>query len=180
MASPRSSSRAQASRLGAKIRLLRRQEGLSQVQLAERLGVSPSYLNLIEANKRPLTAPVLLRLAQSFQLDLRALAPDEDLRLGEDLLEAFGDPLFADQDLLASEVRELPTSSPGLARAVFRLYQAYRTAQQGLAALSERLSDGQGFRGEDPRIGLGKGPGPLDAGLLGVGHGFTVLDEVKN
>lgn len=152
MASPRSSSRAQASRLGAKIRLLRRQEGLSQVQLAERLGVSPSYLNLIEANKRPLTAPVLLRLAQSFNLDLRALAPDEDLRLGEDLLEAFGDPLFADLDLLASEVRELPTASPGMARAVFRLYQAYRTAQQGLAALSERLSDGQGFDPDATRM----------------------------
>ena len=52
-----------AARLGAKIRQLRRQESLSQVQLAERLAISPSYLNLIEANKRPLTAPLLIRLA---------------------------------------------------------------------------------------------------------------------
>lgn len=139
-------------RLGAKIRLLRRQEGLSQVQLAERLGMSPSYLNLIEANKRPLTAPVLLRLAQAFNLDLRSLAPDADLRLGEDLMEAFGDPLFADQDLLASEVRELPQSSPTLAQAVFRLYQAYRTAQQGVQALSERLSLDQAFDPDATRM----------------------------
>ena len=141
-----------STRLGAKIRLLRRQEGLSQVQLAERLGMSPSYLNLIEANKRPLTAQVLLRLAQSFNLDLRALAPDEDQRLGEDLMEAFGDPLFADYDLLASEVRELPQNSPSVARAVFRLYQAYLTAQQGVLTLSERLSDGQGFDPDATRM----------------------------
>lgn len=139
-------------RLGAKIRLFRRQEGLSQVQLADRLGMSPSYLNLIEANKRPLTAQVLLRMAQTFNLDLRTLAPDEDQRLGEDLMEAFGDPLFADLDLLASEVRELPTSSPTLARAVFRLYQAYRTAQQGVQTLSERLSEGQGFDPDATRM----------------------------
>ena len=76
-----------AARLGAKIRLLRRQEGLSQVQLAEALGISPSYLNLIEGNKRPLTAPLLIRLAQQFKLDLKALAPDEDHRLSDDLMD---------------------------------------------------------------------------------------------
>ena len=95
---------------------------------------------------------MLLRLAQAFNLDLRSLAPDADLRLGEDLMEAFGDPLFADQDLLASEVRELPQSSPTLAQAVFRLYQAYRTAQQGVQALSERLSLDQGFDPDATRI----------------------------
>jgi len=134
-----------AARLGAKLRLLRRQEGLSQVQLAERLAISPSYLNLIEANKRPLTAPLLLRLAQSFQLDLRTFAPEEDLRLSEDLLEAFGDPLFEDQDLPAQEVRDLAQNHPALSRAVFRLYQAYQATRAGLDTLSDRFSDGQGF-----------------------------------
>ena len=45
--------------LGAKLRALRRRENLTQVQLAERLEISPSYLNLIENNRRPLTAPIL-------------------------------------------------------------------------------------------------------------------------
>ncbi|HEY8041425.1 MAG TPA: helix-turn-helix transcriptional regulator, partial [Polyangiaceae bacterium] len=38
-------------RLGAKVRSLRRRENLTQVQMAERLGISPSYLNLIESNR---------------------------------------------------------------------------------------------------------------------------------
>ncbi|MBI4913622.1 MAG: DUF2083 domain-containing protein [Acidobacteria bacterium] len=143
---------AKGAKLGARVRLLRRQEGLSQVQMAERLEVSPSYLNLIEANKRPLTAPLLLRLASAFQLDLRSLAPEENLRLSEDLMEAFGDPLFEAQDLPAAEVRDLAQNSPSLAGAVFRLYQAYRAARQGLDSLSERFSDGQGFDPDATRL----------------------------
>ena len=134
-----------AARLGAKLRLLRRQEGLSQVQLAERLGISPSYLNLIEANKRPLTAPLLLRLAQAFQLDLRAFAPEDDLRRAEDLMEAFGDPLFEPLDLPAQEVRDLAQNHPALAQAVFKLYQAYQATKSGLDTLSERFEEVQGF-----------------------------------
>ena len=80
--------------LGAKLRALRRRENLTQVDLAERLGISASYLNLIENNRRPLTAPLLIRLAQIFQLDLHAFATSDDSRLVADLLEAFGDPIF--------------------------------------------------------------------------------------
>ena len=49
--------------LGAKVRALRRRAQVTQVQLASQLGISPSYLNLIEQNRRPLTAPLLLKLA---------------------------------------------------------------------------------------------------------------------
>ncbi|WP_243317467.1 helix-turn-helix domain-containing protein [Geothrix paludis] len=141
-----------AARLGAKIRLLRRQEGLSQVQLAEALGISPSYLNLIEGNKRPLTAPLLIRLAQQFHLDLRALAPDEDQRLSDDLMEAFGDPLFESLGLQAQDVRELVQNSPTLARGVFELYRAYQHSQDSLDTLADKLSDGQGFDPEATRL----------------------------
>ena len=70
----------EAPRLGAKVRALRRREALSQVQLAERLGISPSYLNLIESNRRPLPAPLLIKLAQLFGVDLHTFGADEDAR----------------------------------------------------------------------------------------------------
>ncbi len=141
-----------AARLGAKIRLLRRQEGLNQVQLAAALGISPSYLNLIEGNKRPLTAPLLIRLAQQFKLDLKALAPEEDQRLSEDLMEAFGDPFFESMGLQAQDVRELVQNSPDLARGVFELYRAFQHAQGSLGTLASKLSDGQGFDPEATRL----------------------------
>jgi predicted transcriptional regulator/DNA-binding XRE family transcriptional regulator len=134
-----------APKLGAKVRALRRQEGLSQVQMAERLSISASYLNLIEANKRPLTANLLIQLAHAFKVDLKTFAPEEDLRLSEDLMEAFGDPLFEALELPASEVRDLTQACPFLARAVFLLYQSYREARRLNETLSDRLSDGQGL-----------------------------------
>ena len=64
------------SRMGAKVRALRRRQSLSQAKLAEMLGISASYLNLIEHDRRPLSAPLLIKLAQAFQLDLTAFAPE--------------------------------------------------------------------------------------------------------
>ena len=44
------------SMLGGKIRALRRRQRMTQADLARGLGISPSYLNLIEHNRRAITA----------------------------------------------------------------------------------------------------------------------------
>src|SRR5262249_38318121 len=111
--------------LGAKLRALRRRENLTQNELAERLGISASYLNLIENNRRPLTAPLLIRLAQTFQLDLQSFAASDEARLVADLHEAFGDPLFDSHGLTNADLRELAVTSPNVARAMITLYRAY-------------------------------------------------------
>src|SRR5262245_33893144 len=111
--------------LGKKVRSLRTSAGLSQAALAERLQVSPSYLNLIEHDRRPLTAPLLIRLAQVLDLDLRAIASEEGARIAADLLEVFADPLFEGSVPSQGELRELAVSNPELARAVVHLHHAY-------------------------------------------------------
>ncbi len=115
-----------APKLGSKIRALRRRENLTQFQLSERLGISPSYLNLIEHNRRPLPAQLLIQLAQLFNLDLAAFATDDDAQVVADLLEAFGDPMFEGFELTSGDVRELAQSSPQVAKAVLQLYQSFR------------------------------------------------------
>src|ERR1700744_4912122 len=60
--------------LGHKVRRLRRTSGLTQLQMAEQLGISPSYLNLLEHNQRPVTTALLLRLVQNFRIDLQRFA----------------------------------------------------------------------------------------------------------
>lgn len=130
-------------RFGAKVRALRRREGLSQVQLADKIGISPSYLNLIENNRRPLPANLLIKLAQLFAVDVHSFATDEDARLVSDLTEAFADPLFEEQDLTSVDVREMATASPSAARAVLSLYRAYQAARATTDDLSSRLSDGE-------------------------------------
>ena len=129
-------------RLGLKVRALRRRENLSQVQLAERLGISPSYLNLIEYNRRPLPAALLIKLAQLFQIDVQSLAADDQRQIVADLLEVFGDDLFDGQELTQGDVRELVATSPSVARAVLSLYQAYQNARQSADSLAAQVAAG--------------------------------------
>ena len=129
---------------GSRVRALRRREGITQADLAKRLGVSASYINLIENNRRPLSANLLLRLAKEFKLDLADFSSGDDRRLNADLIEAFGDPLLADQTIAKSEIVELATSMPDIARAMLVLYRGYRASRDSADSLAEHLSDGTG------------------------------------
>lgn len=137
--------------IGAKIRGLRRRGNLTQVQLAGRLGISPSYLNLIEQNRRPLSAALLLKLADLFQLDLKTFSSDHEARLVSDLLEVFGDSLFEDHDITAQEVRELASVSPAMARGVLTLYRGYRAARESADTIASRL-EGADIASIDARL----------------------------
>src|SRR3546814_15448639 len=101
-----------AVRIGAKLRRLRRARGMTQAQLAERLGISSSYLNLIEHDRRNITVPLLLRLSELFGLALADLAEDDEGQLLDDLMEVFGDELFEDIDLTNTQIPELVGARP--------------------------------------------------------------------
>src|SRR5690349_14329521 len=92
--------------VGPRFRRIRRQLGLSQTQMAEGLGVSPSYVNLIERNQRPVSAQILLRLAETYDLDLRDLAAGEDDRAFAELNEIIADPIFRALELPKQELRD--------------------------------------------------------------------------
>ncbi|MDP6109103.1 MAG: helix-turn-helix transcriptional regulator, partial [Rhodospirillales bacterium] len=65
--------RAQKVFAGTRIRRLRRELNLTQVQMADDLGISTSYLNLVERNQRPLSAQLVLRLADAYDINLKEL-----------------------------------------------------------------------------------------------------------
>lgn len=112
--------------LGSRVRAVRRREGLTQVQLAERLGISPSYLNLIEHGNRALPAGLLIDLARQLKLDLVSFAPDAEVQLEAEVREALADPLFDEHGLVGADVKDLVTGHPLIARALVTLYHSYR------------------------------------------------------
>ncbi len=111
--------------LGGRLGRLRRELNLSQTRMAQDLGVSPSYLNHLERNQRPVTAQVLLRLAQAYDLDMRAFAGDADPGGEADLQEVLADPMFKDLQIPRHEIAQLREQSPSAADAMVRLYRAY-------------------------------------------------------
>jgi predicted transcriptional regulator/DNA-binding XRE family transcriptional regulator len=138
---PGAGRRAAAPRLGKRLRALRQQAGLSQAALAVRLGISASYLNLLEHDRRPLTTALLLALARALDVDLRVLAAGPDAQLVGDLGEVFGDPVFEDHPLTARDLQDFAEASPDVARAVVQLHHAYTAARAALEAFGERELD---------------------------------------
>jgi predicted transcriptional regulator/DNA-binding XRE family transcriptional regulator len=128
-------------RLGNKIRKLRLRHGLTQVELARQLGISASYLNLIEHNQRAITVPLLLKLGRQFDIELQDFAEGDRVHVLADLTEAFEDALFEGHEVKPDDLRDLVESSSTLARAVVALYRGYRRAQDDANALAERVSD---------------------------------------
>lgn len=119
--------------LGPRLKRLRRELGLTQHAMAEDLEISPSYVALLERNQRPLTVPLLLRLARAYKLDVADLAADDGSDYARRLAEALRDPIFADIDLPPLEVADAAANFPGISEALLRLHGAYRREQQALA-----------------------------------------------
>ena len=108
---------------GPRIRRIRNQKGLTQTAMAEGLGISPSYLNLIERNQRPLTAALLLRLADQFDTDPRALAGASDPGGGMDAMRRrLADPMFADLEVDRVQIEEWLAAAPAGAEAFARAF----------------------------------------------------------
>lgn len=110
--------------LGPKLRLLRRELGLNQSQMAEELGVSPSYLNHLERNQRPLSAQMLLRFAQTYDLDIREFVSGTLPDAASGLMEIFADALVRDIGVPRDEINEIAENYPGATEAITRLYRA--------------------------------------------------------
>jgi transcriptional regulator with XRE-family HTH domain len=138
--------------IGGRIKRLRRLKNVSQAQLAEALEISPSYLNLIEHNRRRITVPLLFRAAGYFGVEPGELAESDDGRLIGDLMELFGDDIFADTDLTNQDIRDLAANHPSVGRAVLKLFDHVKhlrrpEAHQGEGAetghnvVSEAVSD---------------------------------------
>lgn len=124
---------------GPRIRRIRNGLGLTQSAMAAEIGVSASYLNLIERNQRPLTVQLLLKLAATYDLDLDALkgeaAGDQTA-----LKEVFADPLLAGELPGNEELYEIAEAAPNAATGILKLYKAYRESQNRLSDLSMLLA----------------------------------------
>lgn len=112
---------------GQRVRALRTARGLSQTRMASDLGISISYLNLIERDQRPLSAAFLLKLAGAYDLDLRALADGETSEAAEALVKIFTDPRLIGIDVPRAELRDLAARQPSIAQALIRLAETAPT-----------------------------------------------------
>jgi predicted transcriptional regulator/transcriptional regulator with XRE-family HTH domain len=122
--------------IGRTVRRLRAEKGLTQQALAVRLGISASYLNLIEHDQRAVTASLLIKLTEVLGVDLAALSGSRERQLEAGLREVLADPLLSLDEVPEEEVRTLAGSAPNAAQAVLALYRAWRVAREDASGLS--------------------------------------------
>ncbi len=132
---------------GLRLRRLRETGGLSQAALANAIGVSPSYLNQIEQDQRPLPARVLQRVCEHFLIGVDHFGEGEDLRRIQDLREALADPLFGGSLIDLAEIKATVQATPELASRFLRLHRAYH-------AQGEQLQEARGMSSASPASAL--------------------------
>lgn len=126
--------------IGQRIRDHRRAQGVTQAALAQRVGISPSYLNLIESDRRNIAGALLHRIAQALGRPLEEFDGAAERRLLDELAEVASDPLLAALPLDAPSAADLVARQPHWGRALVALHRAGISQRQTVAALSDRLS----------------------------------------
>ncbi|MFI8519481.1 short-chain fatty acyl-CoA regulator family protein [Streptomyces sp. NPDC085481] len=125
---------------GARLRRLREERRLGQAELAKALRISPSYLNQLESDKRPLTVSVLLRVTETFGVDPEFFSERDTIRLLADLREALADDL--DRGVLsAADLKDLVSRLPHVATLLLELGRGHRTLTERLAGLTAGRGD---------------------------------------
>ena len=126
---------------GPRLRRLRNERGLTQARMAEDLGISTSYLNLVERNQRPVSAQLLLRLVDTYNIDVKVFTGSEEAHALSALHETFSDALFAGINIPRHELEELASASPQASVAILKLYHAYRDSVATASDFAHRLAD---------------------------------------
>ncbi len=127
-------------KMGNRLRSLRKDRGLSQVDLAAKMGISASYLNLIEHDQRNLTVPLLLKISEILNISLHAFSPQQEGSQIAELTEILKDPIYEDLEVGDSDIGELVSNSPALCSALAKTYGAYRNFMEDFQVLNERLA----------------------------------------
>ncbi len=125
--------------IGFRISNRRKSLRISQAALARLVGISPSYLNLIENNKRDIGGALLQRVALHLDIDIDQLAGLLEQKLLQDLEEAFADPMVQALPFQPDERRDLVAQYPASAAALARLHRAYGAAVNSADAYADRL-----------------------------------------
>jgi len=126
--------------IGHKIKSKRRKLGISQADMAKKLFISPSYLNLIESGKRKINVDLLLKLSNELGIEMSDISKKTDTNLYQNLMDVLGDNLFEDLDITNFDIKEVVNSNPLIAKALVKLGDNYKKKSQDIVSKVENLS----------------------------------------
>lgn len=123
--------------VGARIRDQRLDRGLRQAAVAETVGISPSYLNLIEHNKRRIGGKLLADIARALGVDPSLLTQGADI----EVLDAMRAAAAQFEELVeVGRIDEIAARYPGWSALIAEQSRRLNGLQSQVHALSDRMS----------------------------------------
>ena len=123
--------------IGPHLRRLRLERSETQAAMARALGISASYVNLLENNERSVSVAILLRLFDVYGVDWRDIAEEDSTSQLADLRAVTGDPLFTENRPEIAQIRAAIVHAPAVVQAFLTLYRAYQSVGDQLMTLSQ-------------------------------------------
>ena len=123
--------------IGPHLRRLRAERKETQGAMAKALGISPSYVNLLENNERSVSVQVLLRLFEAYGVDWREIAAEDGTSQLADLRAVILDPIFTDLRPDLTQMRAALVHAPSLVQSLMTLYRSYQGLNEQLLSLVE-------------------------------------------
>ena len=120
------------SNIGSKIRKERRSKGLSQSILSKKLGISASYLNLLESGRRTITVPLLIKIGNELGISLKDLTVESNKRILSDIMDVLSNEIFDDLDITNIETNEFISNNPNIAKALLVLNDSYKSLREDM------------------------------------------------
>ena len=127
-------------KIGPKIKAFRRQLGIQANKLSEQIGISASYLNLIESGKRNVDSNLIIKICSELRINVSDLTNKSDLNLENDISELLSDEIFEDLDILGPEVKDLVASNPKMAKALIKLGDNFKQKDHDIVNKVENIS----------------------------------------
>jgi len=167
-----------SSNIGVVIRRLRREKRITQKQLADELGISVPYINLIENNRRNITVPILIKIANLFNLELSEITSDYNKQLNSDLIDIFRDSLFDEHELKKNDIKEFSINNPVVGDAVRSLYDKFNQNKKDLALLADQMISIK--QQISDTVGLGMSSADIISDMLQSNNNyFKAIEEVS-
>ncbi|SVE01997.1 uncharacterized protein METZ01_LOCUS454851, partial [marine metagenome] len=104
----------------------------SQTDLSKKLGISASYLNLLESGRRTITVPLLIKVGNELGLSLKDLTVESNKRILSDVMEVLSNELFEDLDITNLETTEFISNNPNIAKALLTLNDSYKSLRDDM------------------------------------------------
>jgi len=136
--------------IGPRLRRLRNEAKQTQADMAKVLGISTSYVNMLEKNERSVSVPVLLRLFEAYGVDWREIADEDNTALLGDLRTVFQDPLFENNRPDLPQLRALLAHCPDVAQSFLQLHKSYSTTTEELLGLANASESDLGILRASP------------------------------